>query len=185
MRIGVSGARGSFSEEAARDYALKHRIADASYEYLVSVENVLSKLEAGSIELGIFPIENSTGGIVTESVDAMGKHSFQKKEVFDIDIRQNLLVRKGVKHQEIQTIASHEQALKQCKSYLAAKWFHAKLQEYDDTAKAAEDLSAGKLSATTAVIASRAAAEVYGLDILEESIQDQKKNLTSFIAATR
>ena len=183
-RIGVAGARGSFSEEAARAYAKKNKLKAFTLEYLVSVENVLSALENGKIDLGIFPIENSTGGVVTETVSAMAKHNFELRKMFDIEIHQNLLVRKGVARERIKIITSHEQALMQCKSYLKREWKKAKVQEYEDTAKAAEDLAKGKLPTTTAVIASRAAAKLYKLAILDSSIQDLKRNLTTFIAAT-
>ena len=183
LRIGISGAEGSFSEEAARNYAESNKVKDFSLAYLISVENVLSSLEAGAIDLGIFPIENSTGGVVTETVHAMAKHNFDIKKIFDIDIHQNLLVREGANVGEIITITSHEQALKQCRGYLKSKWPKAKIEEYEDTAKAAEDLAAGKLPATTAVIASAAAAKLYKLKILEKSIQDLKENYTTFLAA--
>jgi prephenate dehydratase len=183
--IGISGVRGSFTEEAARTYAAKSNLKEFTLSYLVSVENVLSGLEAGDISLGIFPIENSNGGIVIEAVHAMAKHRFSVKKIFEIDVHQNLLVKKGVKAGEIRAITSHDQAIKQCRMYLKRRWPKVKLNEYPDTAKAAEDLSTGKLSKTTAVIASRAAAQIYKLDILEESIQDLKFNYTSFIAAVK
>ena len=69
--------------------------------------------------------------------------------------------------------------------YLKRKWGGVELEEYADTAKAAEDLAGGVLPKTTAVIASKKAAEVYGLEILEESIQDLKFNYTSFVAAKK
>lgn len=186
MKIGVMGARGSFSEEAARIYAKKHaKLKKYELAYLITAENVLKSLEKGTIDLGIFPIENSTGGMVLEAVYAMAKHRFSIKKIFEIDIRQNLLVKKGVKADAIKTIASHDQSLKQCKAYLRRKWKHVRLLEYVDTAKAAKDLAEGTLPASTAVIASRTAAELYGLKILESSIQDQKLNYTSFIAAKR
>ena len=92
-------------------------------------------------------------------------------------------MKKGVTAGSIREITSHDQALKQCRMYLKSKWPKVKVAEYADTAKAAEDLSKGKLPKTTAIIASRAAAELYGLDILEESIQDLKFNYTSFVVA--
>lgn len=185
MKIGISGAKGSFSEEAARSYAAKSAIRKYAIKYLISVENVLSSLEAGNTDLGIFPIENSNGGIVIEAVHAMAKHRFTVKKIFEIDVHQNLLVKKGVTADSIKIITSHDQAIKQCRMYLKRRWPKVKLCEYADTAKAAEDLAKGKLSKTTAVIASRTAANIYGLDILEESIQDLKFNYTSFIAAAR
>ena len=186
VKLGVMGAKGSFSEEAARIYAKKYgKLKQYDVAYLITAERVLSALEKDTIDLGIFPIENSTGGMVLEAVYAMAKHNFSIKKIFEIDIHQNLLVKKGVARDTIKEIASHEQALKQCRSYLKRKWSKAKLVEYEDTAKAAEDLSKGKLPASTAVIASRTAAELYGLNILEKAIQDQKLNYTSFIAAEK
>jgi len=186
MKIGISGAKGSFSEEAAREY-VKKWLKDRDFEpiYLISAENVLSAVENGEVDMGVFPIENSNGGIVLEAVYAMSKHVFSIKKIFDIDIRQNLLVKKGTAAEKIKTVTSHEQALKQCKAYLKRKWPKAKLEEYPDTAKAAQDLASGELPATTAVIASRTAAEIYGLKLLEESIQDLKVNFTTFIVAEK
>ncbi len=183
IKIGISGAQGSFSEEAALAYAKKNRIRKFSLDYLISVENVLESLERGAVDLGVFPIENSTGGVVTETVEAMAKYNFKLKKMFDIDVRQNLLVRKGVSRKSIKTITSHEQALRQCKGYLKKSWRAAKLKEHEDTAKAAEDLAKGKLPKSTAVIASRTAAKLYKLKVLEASIQDLKENFTTFIAA--
>ena len=178
--------RGSISEEAARTYAKKWlKNKRFSIQYLVSAENVLRATEQGDVDLGIFPIENSNGGIVIEAVFAMAKHRFVVKKIFEIDVHQNLLVKKGTKAGDIKRVASHDQGLKQCRMYLKRLWPKVKWQEYSDTAKAAEDLAKGILPATTAVIASRAAADIYKLSILEESIQDLKFNYTSFVAAVK
>ncbi len=185
MKIGIMGAEGSFSEEAARKYMEKEEVRDAEILFLISAERVLSSLEAGDIDLGIFPIENSNGGIVIEAVHAMAKHRFQIQKMFEIDVHQNLLMRKGADPKQITAVTSHDQALKQCRMYLKRTWPGADIEEYEDTAKAAADLAHGTLPDTTAVIASRRAAEIYGLDILEESIQDLKFNYTSFIVAER
>ena len=183
--IGLMGARGSFSEEAARTYAAKMKLKGFELAYLLNAENVLSALETGKITTAIFPIENSNGGIVLEAVHAMSRHNFDIKKIFEIDIHHNLLVRKGIKAGEVTTITSHDQAIKQCRMYLKRAWPQAQIEVYEDTAKAAADLASGVLGEGTAVIASRAAAKLYKLDILEESIQDLKWNYTSFIAATR
>ena len=185
MKIGVMGAKGSFSEEAGRAYAHKTGLKKFTLDYLVTAENVLTSLEEGKIDLGIFPIENSNGGIVLEAVYAMAKHNFSIKKLFEIDVHHCLLVKKGVTADKIKTITSHDQAIKQCRMYLKRVWPNVKIKEYSDTAKAAEDLAKGKLPASTAVIASRAAAQVYKLDILEESIQDLKFNYTNFVAAEK
>lgn len=183
--IGISGAPGSFSEEAARTYVGKQGIKKFEIRYLITVENVLSALENGDISIGVFPIENSNGGIVIEAVYAMAKHRFTIKKIFEIDVHHNLLVAKGIKAGDIRLVTSHDQAIKQCRMYLKRKWPKVKVKEYADTAKAAEDLSKGKLPKSTAVIASRRAAELHKLDILEESIQDLKWNYTSFVVAVK
>jgi prephenate dehydratase len=185
MKIGVSGAEGSFSEEAGHTYANKNEIGSYEIAHLVSVENVLTALEKGDIDTGIFPIENSNGGIVIEAVYAMAAHKFSIEKMFEIDVHHNLLVLRGTNADQITQITSHDQALKQCRMYLKRKWGGVELVEYADTAKAAKDLSEGKLPKTTAVIAPRRAAELYGLEILEESIQDLKFNYTVFVAAKR
>ncbi len=179
------GAKGSFSEVAAHKYCVTEGIAGAEIQYLVTAENVLSFLEKGESDIAIFPIENSNGGVVIEAVYAMARHRFEVIKLFEIDVHQNLLVAPGTTAEHITAVTSHDQALKQCRMYLKRKWPGVELEAYEDTAKAAEDLASGKLPNTTAVIASKKAAEVYGLEILEESIQDLKFNYTSFIAAKR
>lgn len=183
MIIGIAGAKGSFSEEATQAYVRTQRVKRHTLRYLISVENVLSALEKGEIDLGIFPIENSNGGIVIEAVHAMAVHRFAIKRLFEIDVHQNLLVRKGATADTVKTIVSHDQAIKQCRMYLKRMWPKVKLREYADTAQAAADLASGKLPQSCAVIASRAAAAQYKLDILETSVQDLKFNFTTFIAA--
>lgn len=185
MKVGISGVPGSFSEQAAREYAERARIPKFETEYLTTVENVLVALEEGRIERGVFPIENSNGGIVIEAVYAMAAHRFQVEKMFEIEIDMNLLGRKGMTAAEITRIASHDQALKQCRMYLKRMWGATELVPYPDTALAAKDLAEGRLPSGTAVIASARAAELYHLDILEAKIQDLKFNYTVFVVATR
>jgi len=183
--IGVSGNRGSFSEEAANYYCHKNHIGEYELSYLVSVENVLTALDKGEIDKGVFPIENSNGGIVIEAVYAMSKHLFEIKNIFEIDVKHCLLALPDTNVGDIKRVASHQQALKQCRMYLKRKMEDVELQEYSDTAQAAHDLNLGILSVDTAVIAPKLAAKLYSLDILEEGIQDLKFNFTSFIVAEK
>ena len=185
MKIGVSGNIGSFSEEAAQSFCQKNKINDYEISYLVSVKNVLQDLDDEKIDIGIFPIENSNGGIVYEAVYAMSKHVFSVDEFFEIDVKHFLLAKKGIVPEQINNIVSHPQALKQCRMYLKRKWKDVELEEYSDTAQAAKDLSEGKLSDNTAVIAPKRCAELYSLDIIEGNIQDLKFNFTTFIVAKK
>lgn len=183
MRIGIMGATGSFSEQAAELYRDTHKLSDIDLAPLVSAEAVLSAVEGGSIDKGIFPIENSNGGIVIEAVHAMAAHRFRIEQMFELDVHHMLLVKEGVTASSITAITSHDQALKQCRMYLKRVWPDADIAPYADTAQAAADLAAGSLPTATAVIAPRRCAELYGLSILEASIQDLKFNYTTFVVA--
>lgn len=185
MHIGISGAKGSFSEEAALEYCRTHGLTEPHIEYLVTAENVLSAVERGEVERGIMPIENSNGGVVIEAVHALARHIVTIEKLFEIDVHHNLLVRKGAKREDITAISSHDQALKQCRMYLKRKWPDADIKEYSDTAQAAKDLGEGVLPASTAVIAPKRCAELYGLDILEENINDLKFNFTTFLVVVK
>ncbi len=177
------GARGSFSEQAGEMYCQQQSLSDVEILPLVTAEAVLDSLESGAISIGILPIENSNGGIVIETVHAMAKHRFNVKRMFEYDVHHMLLVQPGVTASTITTICSHDQALKQCRMYVRRCWPDAEVLPYADTAKAAADLGAGQLPVTTAVVAPRRCAELYSLDILEESIQDLKFNYTTFLVA--
>ena len=185
MKVGIQGIEGSFSEEAAKSYCRKFGIEDFELKYLVSSMNVLDSLSNNSIDTGIFAMENAQGGVVIESVEALAKNQCQIIDMFYVEISQNLLAIDGVSVGDIEEIHSHEQALKQCKDYLAEKFWSKKLVEEDDTAKAAQDLAEGRLPKKVAVIASKFSAKKYGLNILENDIHDLKRNLTLFLAVKR
>lgn len=185
MKIGVMGAKGSFSEQAGQQYIADASISDGEILPLVSAEKVLSALEAGEIDRGVFPIENSNGGIVIEAVEAMAAHRFAIEKRFEIDVHHMLIAKPGVTSSHITAVTSHDQALKQCRMYLKRVWPDVELSVYADTAKAAADLAAGVLPDTTAVIAPRGAAKMYDLEIIDESIQDLKFNYTTFLVAAR
>ena len=181
--IGVSGSKGSFSEEAAEHYCTKNKINNYELDYLVSVNNVLKALTNKKIDKGVFPIENSNGGIVTEAVYAMAKYNFKIEALFEIDVQHFLLALHTKNIGDIKKIVSHPQALKQCRMYLQRRWNGTELEEYADTAGAAMDLSKGELPPDAAVIAPKICSELYELDILEQGIQDLKFNFTTFITA--
>lgn len=182
--IGVSGDEGSFSEEAALQYAQGARLTPR-LAYLTDMERVLAAVEAGTVALGVFPVANQRGGLVKAALKAMGNHPFTPVDDFWLDVHQCLLVRPGVTLAQLHKIVSHPQALAQCPSYIQTHLPNAGLVEWEDTAKAAADLASGKLSAACAVIAPRRAAQLHGLQVLAEDIQDLKPNLTAFVVVKR
>lgn len=179
-KIGVSGDAGSFSEEAGLIYAQREGI-EPEIIYAIDMEGVLSRLDKKEIEIGIFPVVNSRGGLVQTAFEAMGKHLFTLDGELWLEVHQCLMVLPGTKKEQIKKVTTHPQAISQCERYLRRELPTAKLIEWKDTAKAAKDLSTGILSSDTAVIAPARSAQIYNLEILDKGIQDNHPNLTTFI----
>lgn len=180
MTIGYSGIEGSFSEEAALEYAEKASLQSDPIP-LLDMDGVLKALNAGEIDRGIFPVSNSTGGLVETAFEAMGKYTFKVIDQLPFEVHQCLLALPGTKIEDIKQVSSHPQALTQCKNYLATKFSDAKLVEWSDTASAARDLANGTLPADSTILAPAQSAKVYHLNLLEEKIQDNHPNITTFI----
>lgn len=184
MRLGVSGESGSFSEEAGLLYSRQASI-QSTLDFLVDMEGVLSAVDSGRVDLGIFPVVNNRGGLVTMAFEAMGKYLFTYVDQLSLNINQCLLVRPSVRLQQVEKIVSHPQAFAQCQTFLHRELRDAETMMGQDTAKAARYLAEGKLGEFSAVIASARAAEIYGLEILAENIQDIQPNVTTFIIIKR
>ncbi|MEK9177416.1 MAG: prephenate dehydratase domain-containing protein [Patescibacteria group bacterium] len=180
VTLAVSGDRGSFSEEAGLLYASRVGM-ESELIFATDMERVLSKVEGGEAGLGIFPVVNSLGGLVRPAFDAMGRHLFTVIDELVMEVNQCLMALPGVGKEAVTEIASHSQALKQCERYLESAFPGIPLVEWEDTAKAAKDLTEGKLPGTAAVIAPARSAALYGLALLESGIQDRRPNLTTFI----
>ena len=184
-QIGIQGGKGSFSEEAAQTFAANHGIKDPEILYLISSQAVLESVESGNISYGVFAMENAQGGVVIESVEALAEYRCRIVEMFHIMVRQNLLAKDNVRIGDITEIHSHQQALRQCKDYLAENFWTRPLIEADDTAEAARRLSQGKLPKSAGVVGSKYCAKLYKLNILQEDIHDLKRNLTLFLGVEK
>lgn len=186
--LGIQGGKGSFNEEAA-NYFTKRADVHTEIKYLYTTENVLKALYEGEIDRGQFAIFNSLGGVVDESIEAMAHYKFKIVEKFAIKISHALMIRKDSSYDEIDTIMTHPQVLKQCQKNLAEKYSHLKQTsgegELIDHAKVAELLSLGKLPKNIAVMGSKILAEIYGLKIVEDNLQDLAENYTTFLQAER
>lgn len=185
-RIGVMGIRGSFSEEAALEYARDNQLGEVEIVECLSTEGVLRALDRDEVDYGIFALENSNGGVVYESIYAMAAHRFKVEDLFEIDVNHTLLVHPTLDgRDQIDRIASHQQALRQCRMWLRHNFPTTLVTEEADTAEAARMLANGELPPTTAVIAAERCATLFGLRVLERRIQDLKFNFTTFVAASR
>ena len=184
-KIGIQGGKGSFSEEAANIFAIKHGVKDFEIIYLISSKGVIKAVESDEVSFGVFAMENAQGGVVIESVEALAEYRCRIVEMFHITVKQNLLAKHGIFMGDITEIHSHQQALRQCKDYLAEHFWTRPLIETDDTAEAARRLSEGKLKETIGVVGSEYCAELYDLHILEQDIHDLKHNLTLFLSVEK
>jgi len=185
VKIGIQGGKGSFCEEAAQIFSNNHGIYNPQIVYLISSPAVLAEIETERIQFGVFAMENAQGGVVIESVEAMAEYRCRILEMFHIPVSQNLLAKEDIHIGDITEIHSHQQALRQCKDYLAEHFWTRPLIEADDTAEAARRLSQGKLPNTAGVVGSKYCAELYGLNILEGDIHDLKHNLTLFLGVEK
>ncbi|MCB1828148.1 MAG: prephenate dehydratase, partial [Coxiellaceae bacterium] len=151
ITIGVQGDIGSFSEQAGHAFAKRQKLEKYDMKYLVNSENVLASVNDKDIDFGVFAIENAQGGVVIESIKAMATYRFHITDMFHIMVEQNLLTLPNITAGEITSIHSHQQALRQCREYLAEHFWSCPLVEEEDTAKSAKALKEGKLAKTAAV----------------------------------
>jgi len=185
IQVGIQGAEGSFSEEAALEFCQRHGIDDPDLVYLITAARVLEAIGEDQVDLGILAMENAQGGVVIESIYALAEYRCRIVELFHINVEQCLLGKSGLQLGDIAEVHSHPQALGQCRDYLADHFWTRPLIDEDDTAHAAKRLADGELPATAAVIGSRRCGELYGLEVLVESIQDLKNNLTLFLGVKK
>jgi len=174
--VSFQGIAGAHSEEALLIYAAKHRISVSPKPQ----EGYFRELFAGikKNKLGWVPIENSYHGTVVESVDLMREYEFEILDSYTHVINHCLAVNPGVKKSDVTKAYSHPQALGQCAKYLEKNEITA--LPYVDTAAAARYVKDKKMK-HSAAICSKRAAELYGLEILEEWIQDSGENETTFL----
>ena len=151
--------------------------------YFDGFENVFSAVEKDLCPYGILPIENSAAGSVAPVYDAMVRHRFHIVKALRLRINHVLLVVPGTKMEDIKEISSHPHALAQCGEFLRA---HPTWQQVPQTNTAVAAKALGKSrQKNRAVIASRACAELYGLDVLQENISNTAVNYTRFICISK
>ena len=151
--------------------------------YFKNFDGVFSAIEKGLCQYGILPIENSTAGSVKKVYDLMIHHNFSIVRTFRLKIDHNLLANPGTKIADIKEIYSHEQAINQCTEYLK-QFPQAKIIPVENTAIAA-DMVAKSQRNDVAALSSRACEELYGLECLAASIQDEGNNRTRFICISK
>lgn len=179
IKISIQGYEGSFHQVAAQMFFGKavEVITCNTFKEVVKIAG--SKKESNG---GIMAIENSIAGSILPNYNLLQKSNLKITGEIYLQIKQNLLVNPGVKLEDIKEVHSHTMALQQCNDFLDKhKW---KLVETDDTALSAKYIHQHK-SKHVAAIASKLAAELYGLDILAPNIHTLKNNYTRFLVLQR
>ena len=170
--VGYLGPEATFSHQVATTlYGSGTELKAAE-----TIEDVFIMLKNGECEEGVVPIENSYEGTVNITQDLLNKYDTNiSKEVY-LRIRQNLLSReKNIEN--IKRVYSHPQAIAQCRSWLRSNLKGASVAEVASTSLAAKMAS---IEMNTAAIGSSFAASTYGLNILNENIEDDQENVTRF-----
>lgn len=173
--LGYLGPRGTFTEEVSIKYAKDKDLLLKPFPALDKVFNAVARKE---IEYGIVPVENSLEGSVNFTHDLLSNSDVKIQGELLLRVRQLLLARPGQKPSQIKEIYSHPQALAQCRLFLDKNYPGRPRINIASTAEAAALVAQnyGK-----AAIASIRAAELYGLEILQDSIQDEPSNITRFL----
>lgn len=173
LRIAYLGPAGTYSQQAAADQFG----SGATLLPLASIDAVFDEVERGRAEYGVVPVENSTEGVVAQTLDRFIPSPLSIKAEVLLRIDHCLLAR-DPDPRHLRRIVSHPQSLAQCRAWLAQHFPGVPLAEVASNAEAAA-LAARQRG--TGAIAGRSAAERYRLAVVAASIQDQPKNVTRFL----
>ena len=176
--VACQGVEGAYSQ-----LACERIFKNPNIVYFKNFEGVFSAIESGFCQYGILPIENSTAGSVKKVYDLMISHNFSVVRSVRLKVDHNLLAKRGTKLGEIREIFSHEQAINQCADFLQTLP-GVKVTQVENTAVASE-LVASSDRNDVAALSSRACAELYGLEVLRPSVQDEGNNRTRFLCISR
>ena len=176
--VACQGIEGAYSQIAC-DRLFK----SPNIVYVQTFDHVFKAVESGMCQYGILPIENSTAGSVKAVYDLMIRHNFYIVRSARLKISHNLLAKHGTRLEDVREVFSHEQAISQCAGYLAGLK-DVKVNIVENTAVASQMVSQSDRT-DVAALSSRFCAELYGLQTLQESVQDQDNNYTRFICISK
>lgn len=178
-KVTIQGFEGSFHQEAARHFYGKDTsvLCCATFKEVIKIAEDKKQCDGG-----VMAIENSIAGSILPNYNLLLKSQLKIVGEVYLQIKQNLLVNKGVTISDIKEIHSHPMAIQQCFGFLDN--YNWKLVETEDTALSARHIHQYK-SKHIAAIASKLAAELYNLEILAPNIHTLKNNYTRFLVLQR
>jgi chorismate mutase / prephenate dehydratase len=177
LRIAYLGPEGTFTQAAA----LKHFGHSVTTEPHISIDEIFREVEAGACHYGVVPVENSTEGVITHTLDMFLNSPLRITGEVQLRVHHNLLSSvSGL--DAVRRVYSHQQSLAQCREWLDEHLANVELVAVSSNAEAAR-LAAQDNQA--AAIASREAADIYGLRVLVANIEDEPDNTTRFLVIGR
>lgn len=178
-RIAIQGVKGCFHEQAARLFYEEHGHVVPQIVECLTFDSLYESMNAGNADAAVMAIENTVSGGLLPNFELLRKYDHKiKGEVF-LRIQQNLMAMPGQKIEDIKEVRTHYMAINQTREFFKNyPWI--RLVESEDTAKSAAEVAAEGLMGVGAV-ASTLAADLYGLEILAESIETYKQNFTRFL----
>jgi prephenate dehydratase len=173
VRLAYQGEPGAYSEAAA----LQFGGPQAETLPCKSFDDVFEAVVRKKATHGVVPLENSIGGTIHRNYDLLLEHDLPVTAEVELDVVHCLQALPGTKLADVKVVYSHPQALAQCERYL--KDLGAQVEAVYDTAGGAKLVAEQKLP-NAAALASRRAADVFGLEVLQEAVQDYEFNITRF-----
>ena len=179
MKIAYQGIPGSNSEAVSAIFAQNQGFVAPEYIPAVHSQGVIDMLKNGQADYGVMATRNLMAGSVGESDNALSNLSHRVIDAQWLSVHHCLFVKNAAAR--FDTIASHVQALGQCRNNLHNRYGDCALLEVEDTALAARMLADGSLPETTAVLCRRNAGEMFGLHLVAENLEDDPRNMTEFV----
>lgn len=177
LRVAYLGPEGTFTQQAVhRQFG--HSVNAAAQ---ASIEDVFAQVQGGDADFGVVPIENSSQGIVTHTLDMFLHSDVCIAAEIEMRIHQHLLT-SARRLDDIERVYAHQQSLSQCRHWIEGHLKHAELVPVASNAEAARRV---RHAPDAAAIAGRHAAEVYGVPVLFANIEDHVDNTTRFLVLGR
>ncbi|MEX0607103.1 MAG: prephenate dehydratase, partial [Halofilum sp. (in: g-proteobacteria)] len=173
LQIAYLGPQGTFTQAAV----LKHFGRSVEANPLGAIDEIFREVAAGSAHFGVVPVENSTEGMVTHTLDMFMHSSLRICGEIQLRVHQHLMTH-CASLIEIETVYAHQQSLAQCREWLDSNLPSAQRVSVSSNGEAARRAAEER---GTAAIASEMAAEIYGLSTLAERIEDEPDNTTRFL----
>ncbi|HYQ78931.1 MAG TPA: prephenate dehydratase [Solirubrobacterales bacterium] len=178
MKIAYLGPAGTFTEDA-----LGEAIPDGGFEplRLPTIHDAILAVERGEAERALVPIENSIEGSVRPTLDTLAFEAGAVTIVGEHDyrVRVHLIAREGTRVEDVEAVLSHPQPLAQCAGFLRERLAGVELRSVSSTAAAVRMVS--ESARPWAALGARAAAALYGCELLVEGVEDSDDNVTRFV----